>query len=112
VLFILNRAVKKLVNFWMERSQPTFLVSVGEVYALISARGYNVEFGIKDINTMNNSIEARESESSVAFILSNSILAKMVEHYMLDAIEEAFYYKNNNQGRHNITFQQSLGMCW
>jgi hypothetical protein len=48
----------------------------------------------------------------VAFILSNSILAEMVEHYMLDAIEEAFYYKNNNQGRHNITFQQSLGMCW
>ena len=91
MLFVLNRTVKKFFNFFMERSQPKFLLGVGEVYALISTRGYNVEFGIKDINTMNNSIEARESESSVAFILSNSILTEMVEHYLLDSVEEAFY---------------------
>ena len=84
MLFVLNRTVKKFFNFFMERSQPKFLLGVGEVYALVSTGGYNVEFGIKDIDTMNNSVEARESESSVALILSNSILAEMVEQYMLD----------------------------
>ena len=90
VLVVLNGAVKKFFNFFMERSQPKFLLSVREVYALVSTRGYNVEFGIKYIDTMNNSVEARESESSVALVLSNSILAEIVEQYMLDAIEESF----------------------
>lgn len=79
MFFVLNRAVEKLLNFWMERGQPTFLLRVGKVYALISTRGDNVEFGIKDINTMNNSVEAGKGESRVALILANGVLAEKVE---------------------------------
>lgn len=100
MLFILNGTVKKLLNLRMERSQSTFLLGVGEVYALISTRGDNVEFWIKDINTMDNPIKARKGESSVTLVLTDSVLAETeegtnVNHYMKVEMRNV---KSNNKG--------------
>ena len=62
----------------MEGCQPTAGFSVGEVNGLISSRGDNVEFWIKDINTMHNAVESRKGEGCVRFVLSNSVLAVKV----------------------------------
>ena len=75
MLFILHRAVKKLLNLRVEGCQPVLSFGEGEVNAHICSRGDDVELGIKDIYTMNNTVETRKCECSVAFILSNSILA-------------------------------------
>lgn len=78
MFLILNWAVKELLNVRMERFQSSFLLSVWKVYAHISTRRYNVEFGIKHINTMHNTVESRKSESSVTLILTDSILAEII----------------------------------
>lgn len=83
MFFILNGAVKKLFNLGMEMLQPSLLFHVGEVYGHISTRGDNVEFGVKCINPVNNSVESRKRERSVALILTNSVLAVKNEHKIL-----------------------------
>ena len=83
VFFILNFAVKKVVNFGMELLQPPLLLDVREVYAHINTRGHNVEFGIKHINPMYNAVETRKSESSVTLVLTNSVLAEIIRILML-----------------------------
>lgn len=79
MFLILNITVKQLLNLGMERLQPSLLLSVGEVNAHISTRRYNVELGIKHINTMYNTVESRKSESSVTLVLTNSVLTEIIE---------------------------------
>lgn len=83
VFLILNRAVKQLLYLRVERFQSSFFFGVGEVYTHISTRRYNVELGIKHINSMYNTVESRKSESSVTLVLTNSILAEIISNNVM-----------------------------
>lgn len=61
----------------MQSSKPHFLFSIREVNAHICSRGDDVELGIEDINAMNYSIQPWQSETRVALVLSNMILAEI-----------------------------------
>ena len=61
----------------------SLLLGVREVYAHVSTRGHDVEFGIKHINPMYNTVETRKSESSVTLILTNSVLTETIRIAML-----------------------------
>jgi len=51
------------------------LLYIREINLHVCSRRNNVESGIKNINSMNHMIKTRKGESSVALILSHSILA-------------------------------------
>ena len=78
MFFILHRAVEKFFDFGVEGGQPTASFGGGEVNGLISSRGDNVEFWIKDINAVHNTVESRKGKGCVRLILSNSVLAVKV----------------------------------
>lgn len=74
VLIILFRIVYKLLKGFMERSESLCLLGIGEIYALISSRRNYIELRIKNINSVNNTIETRQSESCMTLILTNRVL--------------------------------------
>lgn len=74
VLISLFRIIYKLFKGFMERSESLCLLSVGEVYALISSRRNYIELRIKNIDSVYNTIQIRESESCMALILTNRVL--------------------------------------
>ena len=115
VFFILNFAVNKVFNLRMEMLQPPLLLGVIEVYAHVSTGGHDVEFGIKHINPMNNTVEARKSESCVTLVLTNSVLVEILRILMLKVYEKSISQKNYQikyrKGR-SSTFQQFLGKYW
>ena len=76
VFFILGFTIQKLFDFWVESCESFLLFGVREVDRLISSRRYDVEFRVKDIDSMNNTVEARKCESHVTLVLSNSVLAE------------------------------------
>ena len=79
MFFILHRRVKELFNFGVEGCQPFLFLSVGEVNIHICSRGDDVEFRIKHIYPMNNTIKSGKGERSVTLILTNSVFAKTIK---------------------------------
>ena len=122
VFLILDIAVEKLFDFGVEGGEPLFLLSVGEVDTHVGSGRHDVELRVKHIDTMDNSVEPGESESSVTLVLSNSVLAT-TENQTSKQIAIQFIQrlkKDNKKQRTNIrkkskgfiTFQQSLGRYW
>lgn len=60
----------------MEGGKPLLLFSVWEVDGHVSTRGDDVELGVEDINTMDNTIEARHCECHVRLVLPYGVLAE------------------------------------
>lgn len=79
MLLVLSFTEEQLFDFWVESCESLLLFGVIEVNRKIGSRRHNVEFGVKDVNSMNNSVEARERESHVTLILSNGVLAAKIE---------------------------------
>lgn len=77
----------------MQGSESSFLVRIWKVYGHIRSWRDYVELGIKDIDSMNNSVKTRESESCVALVLPNIILAVTKAKYFLLALN------HNSRGR-------------
>lgn len=59
----------------MKGSESSFLVRIWKVYGHISSWRDYIKLRIKDINSMNNSVKTRHSESCVALVLPNIVLA-------------------------------------
>ena len=55
---------------------------IREINLHICSKRNNVEHGIKNINSMYHTVETRKGESSVTFVLSNSILAAATKSYI------------------------------
>lgn len=75
MLIILNITVDELLNFRMEGSESLVSFSVWVVNTHVCSRRDNVEFGIKNINAMDNTVKSRKSERNVGLILPHSVLA-------------------------------------
>ena len=99
---VLNRTVKQLFDFWMKSSESILPLGEWEINSHIRSRRDNVELGIKYINPMNNSVKSRESEGSVALVLSNSVLAEKSGKHKSNPIRpfvqgkksKAYHYKD------------------
>lgn len=72
---ILDLTVEKIFDLGMKGGEPLAGLRVREVDRHICTRGDDVEFGIEDIDTMNNPVESRHGECSVSLILANCIFA-------------------------------------
>ena len=86
MFFILSFTVQKLFDFWVECSESFLLFSVRKVDGLISSRRDDVEFRIKNVNSMDNTVEARKCESHVTLVLPNGVLTAKIEeskHYQI-----------------------------
>lgn len=62
----------------MERSEPLVLLGIWKVDRHISTRRHDVKLWIKDIDSMNNTVEVGKSEGSVRLILPNCVLADRI----------------------------------
>lgn len=78
VFLILDVAEEKIFDLGVEGCEPLFLLSVGEVDVHVGTGGDDVELGVEDIDTVDDSVESREGEGSVALVLSNGGLAEHV----------------------------------
>lgn len=74
----------------MKGSESSFLVRIWEVNGHISSWRDYIKLGIKDIDSMNNSVKTRKGESCVALVLPNFVFA---------AQKKAKQTSNNNSGR-------------
>lgn len=79
MLIILLRIIKQLLYGTMEGCKSLFLFKVREINAHICSRRHDIELWIKNINAMNNTVQPRKSERTMALILSNSILPKRMD---------------------------------
>lgn len=86
----------------MKGSKSSFLVRIWKVYGHISSWGDYIKLGIKDIDSMNNSVKTRKSESCVALILPNIVLAVTKATQFLLA-------SNQNSRRQQLAVEYQLG---
>lgn len=84
VLIVLNITVDELLNFRMEGSESLVSFSVWVVNSHVCSRRDNVEFGIKNVNAIDNTVKPRKSERNVRLILPHSILAAKIIEKTLD----------------------------
>jgi len=78
VFLVLHIAEQKFFDLSMERFQPPLLLRVGEINAHISSWRHDVEFGIENINAMDDSVQSRKCKSGVTLILPNRVLAENI----------------------------------
>ena len=74
MLFGITRVEEQLFDFAMEGGQALGCVCVWEVYGSIGSRRYDIELGVEDIYTIDNTVEPRHGEGSMALILAHSML--------------------------------------
>lgn len=73
VLIILIWVKKKILNWSMKRGKPFLLFCVWEVnWHICPWRNY-VELGVKNVNSMDHTVQTRHGESCVALILANCV---------------------------------------
>jgi hypothetical protein len=75
VFIVLNIAVKELLNFRVEGSEPLVSLGIWEVDSHVCSRRDDVELGIKHVNPMDNPVQIRKGESNVRLILTHAIFA-------------------------------------
>jgi hypothetical protein len=75
VFSVLNIAVKELLNFRVEGSEPLVSLGIWEVDSHVCSRRDNVKLWIKHVNPMDNPVQIRKGESNVGLILAHAILA-------------------------------------
>jgi hypothetical protein len=63
----------------MKRGESLGLLGMWKVYGHVSSRRDYIELWIEDIDPMDNSVQTRQSKSSMTLILSNSIFAEREE---------------------------------
>ena len=74
VLFGITRVEEQLFDRTMEGGQALGCVCVWEVYGSIGSRRYDIELGVEDIYTIDNAVEPRHGEGTMALILAHSML--------------------------------------
>lgn len=94
VFFVLSFTVEQLFNFRVEGCESFLLLSVREVDRLVSSRRDDVKFGVKDVNSMNNSVQTGESERRVRLILSNGVLAETLKKHNITTLAKILVPKN------------------
>ena len=80
----------------MEGGEPLLLFGVWEVDGHVSTRRDDVELGVKDINTMHDTVEARHCECHVRLILTYSVLAK--KEYRTILFDQLITFANDHSG--------------
>ncbi|BAS84607.1 Os03g0401333 [Oryza sativa Japonica Group] len=74
VLVVVNFAVEQLLNLWVEGGEPLTRLRVREVDGHVRTRRDNVKLRVKNINTVDNTVQTRHGECHVRLILTNKIL--------------------------------------
>ncbi len=80
MLVVVNFAVEQLLNLWVEGGEPLTRLRVREVDGHVRTRRDNVKLRVKNINTVDNTVQTRHGECHVRLILTNSVLAEKPEN--------------------------------
>ena len=61
----------------MECGQALGGVCVWDVYGRVGSRRYDIELGVEDIYTIDNAVQPRHGEGSMALILADTLLTAL-----------------------------------
>lgn len=78
MLSVVFRIEEQFLNLRVERSESLARLGAREVDGHIGSRGDNVKLWIKDVDSVNDSVEPGHSKGSVSFILPHSIVAEII----------------------------------
>lgn len=75
MFLVLNRTKEKFLDFRVDRCESLFFFSIRVVDPDINTRWNDIKLRVKNIYSMDNSVQSRHCEGCITLILSNSFLA-------------------------------------